>query len=107
MVSKDGQPNELSGEVTDVVEFAVQVNNTQGLGELGDTLLDVIMTEVVADYLLADVLTGMAAAYPIPSFDLGEILPILPLGSNVSFNPNSLEWKAGYLELRGGIINPK
>ena len=106
VIPAPGGPSQIGGEVTDVLEFAVQVENTEGLGALGDTLLDVIMTEVVSDYLLSDLLTGMAAAYPIPAVDLGAIVPGMSSGSEVTFSPNSLEWKPGYLELRGVVVSP-
>jgi hypothetical protein len=99
-------PSSIGGEVMSVEQFAVDVQSTTGLGVVGDTLINVIMTEVLADYLLADIITGMAAAYPVPSIDLGGLVPGIPAGTNITFTPLSLSWEPGYLRMSGQVYNP-
>ena len=99
-------PNQLAIEKTELAEIKVDVLSAEGFGDVGEDLVKMLFTQVVGGSMADELLAGLAQAYSLPAFDLGGLVPGLPVGSEIAFSPELAELDAGYILIGGEIQQP-
>jgi len=98
--------NHVGVQVISVEEVAADVVSSNGVVDGLDGLVEELIQVAVVDLLISDYLSEILAAYPIPSADLGAFVPGVPMGSQVTFSPETLAPLYGYWLCGGSIVNP-
>jgi hypothetical protein len=90
--------------VVRLVSSGFQVLSTSGPLEGAEALVEAILQEVVTG-LIADPLSGgVFHSFPVPHLDLGGYIPGFPTGTIVSFDPDAVSRKDGYVMLTGRAV---
>ncbi len=90
--------------VVRLISSGFQVLATTGPLEGAEALIEAVLHEVVTG-LIADTLSGgVFHSFPVPHLDLGGYIPGLPAGTIVSFDPNAVGRKDGYVMLTGKAV---
>jgi hypothetical protein len=99
VVAANGALGLTVGEVT---RLGLDVVSASGMMEGNEQLLEQLLTEVVVNILIKDYLSDVLAAYPIPSVNLGALLPeYFNPGTVVTFKPTGSVHDRGYILLSG------
>ncbi len=93
-------------KVVAVEELAAEVVSSEGVVDGLDGLVEELLKVAIIDFLIGDYISGILTAYPIPTVDLGVFIPGIPMGSEVTFDfqtltPNKGIWLGG-----GAVVNP-
>jgi hypothetical protein len=100
-VDADYPLNKLALDVGSVTTMTVDVVSSTGPMEGSEDLIEALLSELVANVLIAEYLNEAVAAYPIPAVDLGQFIPGVAPETYVSFQPMDAKLQDGYLLLSG------
>lgn len=99
-------PNELTVTVLDIAQMGVDVVHSSGAVDGFDTLIEDLFATVVRNLLIEKVVSQTLASYPVPVVDLGPLVPGLPLGTEVTFEPASVGPDKGWMLVAGSVKSP-
>ena len=71
------------------------------LGNIDHTFIEAVLSEL----FIGELLTGVTTTLPTRVIDLGEWVPGLPLGSNVTFDPSQLDVLGSAMTVGGEIVS--
>jgi hypothetical protein len=106
LVPGDDGKNMISLEILGVRQIAAEVLGAQGDLVGSEELIESLVSVVLVDMLIGQLLSEALGAYPIPDVDLSNYITFLPPGSVVSFDPQTAEFDDGYLVLGGDLVAP-
>lgn len=99
VVAGEGALGLTVGEVT---TLGLDVVSASGMMKGNEQLMEQLLTEVVVNVLIKDYLSEVLAAYPIPSINLGALMPdYFTPGTVVHFKPTGSSHDLGYILLTG------
>ena len=70
-----------------------------------ESLLEVILHDVIANVVVEALAEGFFQSFPVPQFDLASLLPGLPPGTKLAFDPEELTRTHGYIILTGTLVD--
>lgn len=106
LVATAGQ-RQLSLELGAVRDLAFDVVHAEGTGTGLTALVETLLADVVRNLVLETLVKDALTAWPIPVLDLGAYVPVLPAGSKVTFEPQTLApLEHGNLLLGGRVVAP-
>ena len=83
--------------------FDYEVIGAGGIFEGAEAALDAILGSVVKSLLEDQIAGGLIPSFPIPSIDLGGIVPGLPMGTTLTIAPSKLGHTGAYTVLQGTV----
>ncbi len=98
--------NHVGITVVGVEELAAEVIASEGVVDGMDGLVEELLKVAIVDFLIDDYLSEVLSAYPIPAVDLGAFIPGVPVGSEVSFDFQTLDPEKGFWLGGGSGGNP-
>ena len=104
-VGPDGL-NHVGIKVISVEELAAEVISSEGVVDGMDGLVEELLKVAIVDFLIDDYLSEVLSAYPIPAVDLGDFIPGVPVGSEVTFDFQTLDPGKGFWLGGGSVVNP-
>lgn len=99
-------PNEVAVTVQDIAQMGVDVVYSSGAVDGFDTLIEDLFATVVRNLLVEKVVAQTLASYPIPVVDVGLLVPGLPAGTEVTFEPASVGTDTGWMLVTGAVKAP-
>ncbi len=98
---------QLSFQMGEILAIQSHVNSiSSDLGDIGASLIETLISDVMVQFLTSDLLTQLAAAIPLPVVDIGAYVPGIPLGTELSFDPEILGIEGDHLYLGGDVYQP-
>ncbi|MFH1531961.1 MAG: hypothetical protein ABIK09_14640 [Pseudomonadota bacterium] len=98
--------NHVGIKVVAVEELATEVISSEGVVDGMDGLVEGLLKVAIVDFIIGDYLSQLLASYPIPAVDLGNFIPGVPSGSEVTFDFQTLDPVYGYWLGGGSVVNP-
>jgi len=98
--------NTLGVDVLGVTAVGADVVKSSSAIPAIDALVESLLTKNVAELFVKDMIAGLGAAYPIPTIDAGALLPGIPPGTLVTFEPTSKKVIDGNIVLSGAVVAP-
>ncbi|MEC9070854.1 MAG: hypothetical protein VX938_00685, partial [Myxococcota bacterium] len=97
---------ELAIDPQKISFFDYQLMSTDGLGAIGEIVIDGMMDTLVQQYLVTELLSGLTKAYPIPVVDISPWISGVSSGTKLTLVPQAVTWEPGQLHLGGQIQEP-
>ena len=98
--------NHVGIKVIAVEALAAEVISSEGVVDGMDGLVESLLKVAVVDFLIGDYISEVLSAYPIPAVDLGAFIPGVPMGSEVTFDFQTLVPSKGFWLGGGAVVNP-
>ena len=104
IVDDSGPQVELGVVLKELEGYQVDVLATEGLGTIGELLVDAVLTDALVQLLVADVLNNLIATYPVPTVDLNTLVSTIPPGTLMTGDFYKVGWQAGHFSAGGFIF---
>ena len=102
VVVPGAQGNSLGLSVGEVTATGIDIIASQGALEGAEAMMEALIGELIVDVLIKNYLVSVLEAYPIPSFDLGDLgNEYFPTGTVVGFEPVAASQSLGFVILSG------
>jgi len=96
---------DISFGVSQLIDLDFELVETTGAIEGAKNLLQLIVTNVVEDVVVATLADGIFKSFPIPKFDISALIPGVPAETILGFDPKTLERIEGYTVLNGTVVD--
>ena len=90
----------------ELADIHVDVQQTTGLGELGDAIVELLLVDLVMDLFTGELVEMLAYGMPVPTVDLSNWLDTVPAGTLLTFVPYGLEMISGNVLMEGALAAP-
>ncbi|MEC8022671.1 MAG: hypothetical protein VX223_01965, partial [Myxococcota bacterium] len=98
---------DLAIEIMSVETLVFDILTASGYLDGSEQLLPLVL-EKVLESIIDDVIgAGLGTNFPVPSLDLGVLIPGVPDGSAIGFAPSSFSTGSGYTLLSGALKGPE
>ena len=106
VVEEEDGPNHIGLALEQVEQLVIDVMDIKGLGPEEEAVVEALLSDAMMDVYIAQFLSDLAGAYPLPNIDLSELLPNVDLPKpHLTFHMQTLTTDAGYVVIGGQVLN--